>query len=109
MEIAIAIVVMLIVFGLVFSKKQKENMKKLNHPTNTPPSEPTSVDQVGTLHNQDLSNLSNEEHIRLQTQYLKYIAQQTERTAKNAAFFTWMYIISFIIALLMISSISSKF
>ncbi|MDM1065818.1 hypothetical protein HXZ88_09305 [Myroides odoratimimus] len=104
MEIAIAVVVMLIVFGFVFSKKQKENIKRLNHPTNTPPPEPTSVDQINTLQNKDLNNLSNEEHIKLQTQYLKYIAQQTERTAKNAAFFTWMYIISFIIGILMISS-----
>ncbi|MDM1535075.1 hypothetical protein [Myroides odoratimimus] len=104
MEIAIAIVVLLIVFGFVFSKKQKNNIDKFNIPTNQSAGESISFNQGTQLSNQDFNNLNQEEHIKLQTQYLKFIAQQTERTAKNAAFFTWMYIISFIIGLLMISS-----
>lgn len=44
-----------------------------------------------------------------QLQYLKNIQYNTERTAKNTAFLTWVMIISFVITLFSLLSVSSKF
>lgn len=44
-----------------------------------------------------------------QLQYLKSIQYNTERTAKNTAFLTWVMIISFIITIISVLSASSKF